>query len=683
VLRAKDLRYVCALAVVIVGAAACTKGSGSPTAASSNTPAPETAFTTLGGDTWSWTQKLVGTTKCSSLSLEVNGDASDTHVLVQESRFSTTLQLVPGPNKVIADCGSGEGSSAPVTFNERLTDAPQANISVSVQGNTVILDGAKSKPARDVSLKKSGGSPIKSYKWGPDPRHPEHLTTAAGAPLTHSSGKELRLQAPSADGEYYVSLEVTDSKGRTDRSVTYFEVRNGAPRVVDMAHEHPAWINKAVIYAPIPALMGGGPKSVMHKLPYLKKLGVDALWLWPPATLRTLGEEYAIDDYYKLDPDWEPKSDFEKMVDKAHELGMHVMLDFVPNHMSAKSPYYQDTKKNGKASRYWDFFDRKANGEPTHYFDWTNLPNLNYDNPEVRNMIIGAAEHWVRDMHIDGFRVDAAWGVKKRRPSFWPEFRAALKRINPDLLLLAEASAVDPYYFSHGFDLAYDWSHDLGQWAWTSAFGFPQEAGTLLKGALTNGGDGYAPNARIMRFLNNNDTGARFVDQYGVGVTRVAATMEFTLPGVPEMFTGDEIGASYEPYSNLTPIQWKDPHHLEPLYRRLIELRHTIPALTSLDMNLLDSNTDSVLAYVRPAVFGPGDPQLVRSPEPVLVILNYGDKTTVKIHSSPALDAFLGAAGGTAHDLISHKVEQLGASSGSITVTLPKETPMVLAPGAG
>jgi cyclomaltodextrinase / maltogenic alpha-amylase / neopullulanase len=499
------------------------------------------------------------------------------------------------------------------------------------------------------------------------------LLTVSGRPFRRSRGAKLRLRAPDKDGEYYVRLAVSDSRQQTDRSVTYFEVRGGKARRVDMMHDHPSWIDSAVIYAPIPALWGGGPKSITRRLPYLKKLGVDALWLWPPATLRTSGEEYAIDDYFKLDPDWRPESDFKRMVDKAHRLGLHVLLDFVPNHMSAASPYYQDTKKYGRSSRYWNFFDRRANGKPTHYFDWTNLPNLNYDNPEVRRMILGAAEHWVRDIGIDGFRVDAAWGVKKRRATFWPQFRTALKRINPDLLLLAEASARDPYYFSHGFDVAYDWTMDLGQWAWTSAFEFPLETGTLLTPAITNGKTGYAPDALVMHFLNNNDTGVRFAYQYGPGITKVAATMEFTLPGVPEMFAGEEVAANYEPYSNLTPIAWKDRFHLQPLYRRLIDLRHTIPALTSHDIRMLDSNTGSVLAYVRP---GPG------SGDPVLVLLNYGEKSEVTIASSPALDSVLATAGGMTHDLITGKTVRLGAASGAITIQMPKESELVLAPGA-
>jgi glycosidase len=671
-IRAKSLRYAGALGVVVVFAASCTEGSGSPSGASRTPAAATTTFMTRGGDTWSWTQKLSGTTTCNSLTLEVNGDAVNTPVHVEGSRFSTKLQLLPGRDEIVADCGSGDGVSAPVTFNERLSDAPQANISVSVHGKAVVLNGSKSVPGVYESHAKSSGPTITRYKWGPDPRHPARLTMASGKPLTHSTGKRLRLKAPTTDGEYYVSLKVTDSRHRSDRSVTYFQVTGGTARAVDMAHEHPSWIDKAVIYAPIPSLWGGGPKSVTRKLPYLAKLGVDALWLWPPATLRTSGEEYAIDDYFKLDPGWRPTSQFKKMVDKAHRLGLHVMIDFVPNHMSSAGPYYQDTKKYGRSSRYWNFFDRTPDGKPTHYFDWTNLPNLNYDNPEVRNMIVSAAEHWVRDMGIDGFRVDAAWGVKRRRPTFWPHFRAALKRIDPDLLLLAEATARDPYYFSHGFDVAYDWTMDLGQWAWVSAFKFPQEAGTLLTPAITNGKKGYASDALVMHFLNNNDTGTRFVYQYGAGVTKVAATMEFTLPGVPEMFAGDEIGANYVPYSNLMPIRWKDHFGLEPLYRRLIALRHKVPALTTHDIQLVSSDTGSVLAYVRPSPSA-GDP--------LLVVLNYDDKAKVTFSASPALDSVLQAGGGITHDLLTDKAIDLKASSGTVSLTVPKETAFVLAPG--
>jgi glycosidase len=519
------------------------------------------------------------------------------------------------------------------------------------------------------------GAPIERYAWHTDPRHPSKLTLASGQPL-HGSVEEQRLvlRAPTADGEYYASLTVTDTKGRSDTSTTYFVVGNGQARTVDMAREHPSWIDSAVIYAPIPQLWGnGGPKAITRHLEYLKKLGVDALWLWPPSEKRTLGQEYAIDNYFKLDPSWGPVSAFKQMVDRAHQLGMHVLLDIVPNHMSDKSPYFQDTKANGTASHYYNFFDRNASGKPTHYFGWKNLPNLNYDNPEVRAMITGAFVHWVRAMGIDGFRVDAVWGIKKRRPDFLPELRSAIKRVDPDVLMLAEASAVDPFYFSHGFDVAYDWTDQPGQWAWASAFKFPAETGALLAPAITNGSKGYAPDAIVMRFLNNNDTGVRFVDQYGAPMTKVAAVMQFTLPGIPEMFAGDEIGASYEPYSNLQPIPWKDKHQLLPLYEQLIKLKHDTPTLNGHGIDVLDTTADSCLAYVRPA--SGGGP-------PVLVMLNFSkeERGFAMTMTPPDLKAAVGD--GTMHDLLTGKTIHLDVHGNTVSFPMGQTTAYVLEPGA-
>jgi cyclomaltodextrinase len=661
------------VAVSLLLLAACTGAvsettSSQPsvsTSASVSALAGPVRFDELGGDAFAWKEVVSGSSDCGDVTLTVNVEAVD-GVEMDGTAFRATVPLAPGANDVVATCASGE-RSAPLRFDGRLTAGPTAHIRVAVNGSTIVLDGSSSEATQP------GGAKVAKFSWHRDPRHPSALTLSSGAPLRGSvQGPRLALDAPAQDGEYYVSLTVTDTEGRSDTSTTYLAVAGGAAHVVDMEREHPAWIDSAVLYAPIPALWGNGPEAVERHLPYLKALGVDALWLWPPAEQRAIGEEYAITDYFKLDDSWGPEPAFKRMVDRAHQLGMHVLLDIVPNHMSDQSPYFEDTKTNGEASHYYDFFDRDSAGYPTHYFDWTNLPNLNYDNPEVRAMITEAFVHWVRDLGIDGFRVDAAWGVKRRRPDFWPELRRAVKRVNPDVLMLAEASAVDPYYFSHGFDVGYDWTDQPGQWAWTSAFEFPQETGALLAPAITNDPDGYAPDAIVMRFINNNDTGVRFVDQYGAGMTRVAAVLQFTLPGIPEMFAGDEIGASYEPYSNLAPIPWKDKHGLRPLYERLIDLKHGTPTLNGHEVDVLETTADSALAYVRPASGGP----------PVLVLLNFGEKQPqFAVTMTPALAEVVGS--GAMHDLLTGDAVQLDVHNGSVAFPLPATSAFVLVPGGG
>jgi glycosidase len=288
-------------------------------------------------------------------------------------------------------------------------------------------------------------------------------------------------------------------------------------------------------------------------------------------------------------------------------------------------------------------------------------------------MIVEAFSHWVRELGIDGFRVDAAWGVQERRPDFWPGLRRELKRIDPDILLLAEGSATDPYFFSNGFDVAYDWTDEPGQWAWASVFEFPQEIQSLLAAAVTNDPKGYAPGAIVLRFLNNNDTDVRFVDQHGPEFTRVAATLQFTVPGIPALFAGDEIGASYQPYSNLTPITWRDRHGLRPLYRRLIGLKHRLPALNTADLEVVASEPGGSFAYLRPAP--PGG-------QPVLVVLNFGGRAGVELRRTPTLDAALGGRA-TMADLLADRPVRLRIGPETVTIPMAASSAHVLTPEAG
>jgi cyclomaltodextrinase / maltogenic alpha-amylase / neopullulanase len=660
-------RFRALLALTVAVAAGCTSGGRG------GGRAPGVRFDQRAGDSFAWSQRVSGSAGCAEVSLLAGGRPvpGATDLAVANGRFEAVVPVGEGRTEIVARCAKGgAGQSEPLVFTGRLKARPTAWIRVAVGGHTVTLDGGHSAPARP------DGAEVVGWSWSPDPRHPARLTTASGEPFRGQvEGRRLQLRAPTEDGEYHLRLTVTDAKGRSDTSTTYFAVEGGRARAVDMAREHPRWIDSAVLYAPVPALWGDdGPAALERHLEYLKELGVDALWLWPPAEERAAGEEYAITDYFRLDPSWGPEPAFRSMVAAAHRLGMRVLLDIVPNHLSDQSPYFQDAQRHGRASHYWGFFDRDANGQPTHYFDWTNLPNLDYDNPEVRRMIVEAFSHWVRDLGIDGFRVDAAWGVQRRRPDFWPALRRELKRIDPDLLLLAEGSATDPYFFSHGFDVAYDWTDEPGQWAWTSVFDFPQEIQRLLADAITNDPKGYAPNAIVMRFLNNNDTDTRFVDQHGPELTRVAATLQFTVPGIPAMFAGDEIGASYQPYSNLTPITWRDRYGLRPFYQRLIELRHRVPALNTRRLELVASTPDSSFAYLRPPPSAGG--------RPVLVVLNFGGRAGVALRRTPQLQAALGGQGAV-RDLLTNRPVRLEPGAKTVTVPMDASSALVLAREAG
>jgi glycosidase len=487
----------------------------------------------------------------------------------------------------------------------------------------------------------------------------------------------VTLTAPRADGEYYVSLEVVDRQGRADRATTYFVVREGRPRLPNLSSENPAWVEKAVVYGVVPHNFGPrGFRSVFERLDYLRDLGVNTLWLSPCTATPGEGHGYAVSDYFDVRRDYGTRREFKGLIRAAHARGLRVLMDFVPNHSSVHHPYMQDALARGRASPYHGFYewDRKGGGHQ-YYFHWRHLPNLNYDNPQVCRWMLEAFSYWVRECDVDGFRVDVAWGVRLRRPSFWPAWRRELKRIKPDLLLLAEATARDPYYFRRGFDAAYDWTDEPGKWSWEHVFEDPDQIVLRLRSALTpaagllrsprvNEGRAFHRDALVFRFLNNNDTGPRFLSRYGPEMEKVAAAMLLSLPGLPCIYTGQEVGAEFEPYKTPGPISWENRHGLRGYYRRLIALRGEHPSLRSRDWELMEvRSAEQVLAYCRCGGGGSA---------PVLVVLNFSPRPAWADIRIPRASCWQ-STGGMARDLLTGTRVALRASGRGLTrVTLPR-----------
>ncbi len=432
----------------------------------------------------------------------------------------------------------------------------------------------------------------------------------------------------------------------------------------------PAWVRGAVVYGVVPPLFGTHPfQAVTEKLDYLKDLGIDALWLSPVNTTLPGDFGYAVTDYLGLRPDYGTGAEFKELIRQAHARGIQVMMDFVSNHTSVEHPYYRDMLARGKESPYYDFYDRDPFGSVTHYFDWAHLPNLNYNNPKVSEMMTQAFVYWVREYDVDGFRVDAAWGVKERRPEFWCQLASELRAVKPDVYLLAEASAQDSWFVKHGFNAAYDWAAELGHWAWERVFEDKHQIAPRLYAALTSG---QTPVHRVARFINNNDTAKRFIERYGVGTTRVAAALLLTLPGLPIVYTGDEVGAEYEPYQAPPPLSWEDPHALREYYRRLIHLRESLPALASRSWTPLKvQGPGSVVAYVRHEDEAPRK-------APVLVVLNFGAAAKVRLQLPERFEA-LGASG-TLSDVLTSQGVQISRRGRQLEVAVPESDALLLTP---
>jgi cyclomaltodextrinase / maltogenic alpha-amylase / neopullulanase len=578
-----------------------------------------------GGDAWTFEKNLQGELpdgECDEVL--VASSRATVEAWQANGRFGAVVPLLEGDNEVRAICRLGEADrfvSEPQHWRVRLRDAPKAWIRIVPAEDEIELDAGASEPAPGRS------APIVVHQWQSAPDNPGPLTTADGLALGSRpiARDELLVRMPGIEGEYQVTLRVTDALGRTDESTAAFVVENGEARAAELAEERPAWLDDAVVYGVVPFFFGPrGFDDVTARLDAIRELGATVLWLSPITGTEEGDFGYAVTDHFGLREAFGTEQDLHELVTAAHARGLRVIMDFVPNHTSEQHPYYRSAEQRGPTSPYYDFYDRKAAGKVTTYFDWENLKNLNYNNPEVQNYMIEAFSYWVREFGIDGFRADAVWGVRERAPEFLPRLRHELKRIDPDLLLLAEASARDPYYDIVGFDAAYDWTNRLGEWAWRDAFEAGARTASQLRAALIGSRmvEAEAPMPRsgalVFRFLNNNDTGERFVTRYGVTRTRLAATMLLTLPGLPLLYTGDEIGAEFEPYDEGPVLSWTDPHGLRADYVRLVALRRDHAALRSERLEILEtSHPESVLAYLRPGE---------RPEDDIIVLLNYDPK---------------------------------------------------------
>ena len=673
-LNRRDFLRLCVLAAGGAVAAACgktiTEIVGTSTVSPSPTPAVKLSLGT-NLDAWTWVKQMkvgVSEGECEKVILNVKGQ--EFQAQPDGDSFTLDIPLFEGENQITAVCiqpGGGKVVSESVVYTGRLRQAPTAVIQYALDGDQVTLEARVSLPAEHDR------TPIVNYIWSAREDNPAPLQTSEGELSGEVSSPSISILPPTVDGEYYLRLRVIDEAGREDKSMIYFVVEQGQPRIPDYDHENPAWVEKAIVYGVIPFLFGSPAfQAISGRLDDLADLGINAIWLGPINAHPADDYGYAVEDYFALDPAYGTDEDFRDLVQAAHARGIRIMMDFVPNHTSNTHHYFKDALQRGPSSGYWDFYDRDANGDYTYYFEWTHLPNLNYDNPEVRRMMLEAFSYWVREFDVDGFRVDVVWGVRERYPEFWLEWRRTLKRIKPDLFLLAEATAREPYYFENGFDVAYDWTDRPGGWAWEivwNAYKYRLLSYNLTY-ALTNRPEGFHPDALIFRFLNNNDTGKRFITRHGEGITRVATALLLTLPGIPSIYTGDEYGLEFEPYRQVEPLTFEEKYPgLRDYHKKLIALRKALPSLHSRLWSLItpDAVPQTVFSYIR---YGES------SDAPVIVLLNFSEEPAEFKFDLP--EEFSTLARNSLYDLLSG--DSVNAMAGErMMVSVPALTARVLA----
>ena len=335
------------------------------------------------------------------------------------------------------------------------------------------------------------------------------------------------------------------------------------------------------------------------KLPELKELGVDIVWLMPLYPIGekgrkgTLGSYYAIKNYCDVNPEFGSLKDFDHFVEVAHEQGLKVIIDWVANHTSPDHPWV--TEKPA------DWYVRDAEGNTVVEYDWTDIAKLNYSNKDMRSEMEKSMRFWL-DRGIDGFRCDVASQVPQ---DFWTDVYTKFRNeYSRRLFCLAEGE--EPWLNEAGFDCTYAWRlhHLLNDVAQGKA-----NADSLFKyiewnkqeyGPSTS--SGTAPHR--MMFTSNHDenswNGTEF-ERMG-DAWKAMAVLCWTLPNSqPLIYTGQEVG-----YNHRFEFFEKDPmpdwHHnaATDFYAGLNALRHAHPALWSDNSSFeLVSKTDTSICFKR------------------------------------------------------------------------------------
>ena len=208
-----------------------------------------------------------------------------------------------------------------------------------------------------------------------------------------------------------------------------------------------------------PIFLGGDLKGVTSKLNYLKDLGIGAIYLTPIFKANT-NHRYDTLDYFEIDPRLGDLSDLKELVKKAHELDILVCLDLVFNHTSFFHPFFQDVLKNGKKSKYFDFYmiegEEVKLEKPVNYYTFSEsfmMPKLNGNNKEVQAYCIEVAKHYLKEADVDGYRLD----VSNELPhSFWIEFKKELKKEKEDIFLIGEC-----WYNAYSFLNSLEWDSSM------------------------------------------------------------------------------------------------------------------------------------------------------------------------------------------------------------------------------
>lgn len=334
----------------------------------------------------------------------------------------------------------------------------------------------------------------------------------------------------------------------------------------------PDWSKNAVIYQinTRQYSSAGTFDAVTADLPRIVDLGADIIWLMPihpigeKARKGELGSPYAVKDFRQINPEFGDESAFSALVSRAHQLGLKVIIDWVPNHSAWDNHLVAEHPE-------WYARDYKGDFRPCPWWDWEDIIEFDYAQPELRQYMIEAMAYWVERFDIDGFRCDVAGYVPN---DFWHQAKVYLEAIKP-VFMLAEWENRDLH--ESAFNMTYAWSwnevlHDI----------------VMGKQPLDKLRKYYAWNERAwpksayrMTFVSNHDENAWEGTQHEKFGDYLEACILLSVigEGMPLIYNSQEAGESKRlAFFERDPIEWQ-AHPIGDFYTSLIRIKKAIPAL--------------------------------------------------------------------------------------------------------
>lgn len=306
---------------------------------------------------------------------------------------------------------------------------------------------------------------------------------------------------------------------------------------------------------------GGDLQGVTNKLEYLKSLGIGAIYLNPICSSPSY-HKYDVTDYFHVDPMFGGDEAFFALVKKARELDIKIMLDLVFNHTSSEHPFFKDCIKNGKKSPYYEFYfidGDRPNLFKKNYRTFaavSHMPKLNTSNEKVIEYLISVGEYWLRK-GADGFRLDVSQGVSH---AFWNRFKIALKKIDPEVLLIGENWLnCESYLGPDELDGVMDYPFLGIMSGYALRQKSAQEVAWNLNASLMRYKDGN--NRMMLRLLSSHDI-QRFMNlcRNDRGPYMCCYAVLYFFLGYPMLYYGDEIlmVGGGDPDCR-RPMQWDSP----------------------------------------------------------------------------------------------------------------------------